>query len=1082
MSLEETEVCPVRPGEVGGMDGEEELPEIQLDLEIEESEAREPCILRDPGAPTESEVEHHNVTHLPFRAWCPACVEGKARDRPHKRQEDENEKRLPEVVFDYGFMGTEGEDTIAIQVARDRRTRMVFAHVVPKKGFTHEHGAAEMVKDIKKLGYSEMILKCDGEPALKSVQEEVKRRRSEQTILENSPVGDSRSNGVAERAVQAIGEHVRVLRRGLEQRLGVKLSSKHPVTAWLVEHAADLLSRFHIGDDGRTGYERLKGKRCKEEMAEFGEKVHYRYNPKAKTKDDKMEARWGEGFYLGRWWRTGEAIIGTHEGVRRAGTIRRVGGHRRWDRGGLERVRGVPWQWDPDQEDVHVDLKVRWLKEEEIAAGNAGLNQESTSKRMYRLRLRKEDFVRHGFTEGCLGCQALIAGTGARGHSEQCRDRMNEALEETEEGRQRRERQGEKENEYLARELEKFDEDQRAKKARLSKDVPSSTSASSSSGLKRDGSEQDDARKEKVRREEEPRGHKREMEKDEEEMEVSLMERTMQEDMKWGDKILSDMCEPDNEDLRRAETDLKYYDENTWEELDTEKVMEAERVELERFTKMGVYDYVSREEAMADPDGKFVKVKWVRTNKGTPKEQEVKCRLVAQELGYGQRMDELFAGTPSLMAVKLALAHAAKGGPQHRIMVLDVKSAFLYGEMRRKVYIELPRQDPRWKEGRVVGVLRKALYGTRDAPQIWGGEVKKTLESMGFSASVHQPSVFHHKARGMVVVVHVDDFLCSGEEKDLEWLYDTLRQKYDLKKSVLESSSDDIMVRYLNRTIRWTTEGLELEGDEKHEEMLKKEWGMEHCKEVETPITKGFQEQSTIGEELREDEAKQVRRAIARINYMAQDRPDLSVAARVLSQCMAHPREGVRQGVKRVIRYLSGRPRCVLMIPHSVEFNKIEVMTDSDWAGDISTRRSCSGGSLQFGGATVLHWSKLQSNVALSSGEAELNAAVKGMSEAIGLSELVHEIFQVRPGIKLTVDASACKGMLLRQGAGRVKHLTTKQLWVQGAIQSYGVEVSRTPREFNSADALTHPTSSAEMDLALDRMGFKVQPHRLRRP
>ena len=51
----------------------------------------------------------------------------------------------------------------------------MFAHVVPKKGFTHEHGAEEMIKDIKQLGYSEIILKCDGEPALKSVQEEVKR-------------------------------------------------------------------------------------------------------------------------------------------------------------------------------------------------------------------------------------------------------------------------------------------------------------------------------------------------------------------------------------------------------------------------------------------------------------------------------------------------------------------------------------------------------------------------------------------------------------------------------------------------------------------------------------------------------------------------------------------------------------------------------------------------------------------------------------------------------------------------------------------------------------------------------------------
>jgi len=100
---------------------------------------------------TEAEVEQHNVTHMFFRAWCPACVAGKARDKPHKKQEDEWE-RLPDMVFDYGFMGAEGEETTAVQVARDRRTRILLAHVVPKKGFTHEHGAEEMVKDIKKLG------------------------------------------------------------------------------------------------------------------------------------------------------------------------------------------------------------------------------------------------------------------------------------------------------------------------------------------------------------------------------------------------------------------------------------------------------------------------------------------------------------------------------------------------------------------------------------------------------------------------------------------------------------------------------------------------------------------------------------------------------------------------------------------------------------------------------------------------------------------------------------------------------------------------------------------------------------------
>ena len=94
-------------------------------------------------------------------------------------------KQVPEIVFDYGFFGgKEDEETLAVQIARDRKTQMLFANVVPRKGMIHEHGAKAMVDDISKLGYKEIILKCDGEPALKNVQSEVQRRRDAQTILE----------------------------------------------------------------------------------------------------------------------------------------------------------------------------------------------------------------------------------------------------------------------------------------------------------------------------------------------------------------------------------------------------------------------------------------------------------------------------------------------------------------------------------------------------------------------------------------------------------------------------------------------------------------------------------------------------------------------------------------------------------------------------------------------------------------------------------------------------------------------------------------------------------------------------------
>ena len=100
-------------------------------------------------------------------------------------------------------------------------------------------------------------------------------------------------------------------------------------------------------------------------------------------------------------------------------------------------------------------------------------------------------------------------------------------------------------------------------------------------------------------------------------------------------------------------------------------------------------------------------------------ELAVRGRLVAQEVGHGQRMDEMFAGTPSLMMVKAASTHAAEAGPNRGIMILDVKCAFLYGEMRRNVYIELPHRSQVWgchrgrqaKEGHVWHQRRTADLG-----------------------------------------------------------------------------------------------------------------------------------------------------------------------------------------------------------------------------------------------------------------------------------------------------------------------------------------------------------------------------------
>ena len=178
---------------------------------------------------------------------------------------------------------------------KDRRTRMVFSHVVSRKVVDHDLNATQQLADLKLLEWNGVIFTCDGEPALKAAQEEVKRRFSGRAICENSPVGDSRAIGAAERNVQAVGEVIRVVSRGFEDRVGASLSRKHAVTAWLVQHVSDLISPYHVGDDGRTGYDRDKGKTYTRDAVEFGEMIHYRRHKKQQSRDWKLEENWEEG-------------------------------------------------------------------------------------------------------------------------------------------------------------------------------------------------------------------------------------------------------------------------------------------------------------------------------------------------------------------------------------------------------------------------------------------------------------------------------------------------------------------------------------------------------------------------------------------------------------------------------------------------------------------------------------------------------------------------------------------------------------------------------------------------------------------
>ena len=79
--------------------------------------------------------------------------------------------------------------------------------------------------------------------------------------------------------------------------------------------------------------------------------------------------------------------------------------------------------------------------------------------------------------------------------------------------------------------------------------------------------------------------------------------------------------------------------------------------------------------------------------------------------------------------------------------------------------------------------------------------------------------------------------------------------------------------------------------------------------------------------------------------------------------------------------------------------------------------------------------------------------------------------------VQLGTDASVCKSILLRHGCGKIKHLSTKQLWVQGAVESYGIKILKIPRDWNGSDLLTHPVSKDTLYRHLVLLGCTAPPH-----
>ena len=132
-----------------------------------------------------------------------------------------------------------------------------------------------------------------------------------------------------------------------------------------------------------------------------------------------------------------------------------------------------------------------------------------------------------------------------------------------------------------------------------------------------------------------------------------------------------------------------------------------------------------------------------------------------------------------------------------------------------------------------------SMYGTRDAALNWAMEYGETLRAAGYVQGKSSPCLFHKKAIGVSVMVHGDDFVAVGPDRHLGEVRKTLEDKYKTKVEMLGSNAGQVQeMRILNKVVRVTNEGIELEADPRHAELVVKELGLDNSKTTAVPGSK----------------------------------------------------------------------------------------------------------------------------------------------------------------------------------------------------------------------------------------------------
>ena len=279
---------------VGSDDVEEATEEHEHD-EQDGEEWRRSWNLTALARVSKQEREEHERTHMFFRAWWPYCVTAGNRNRVHKNKKDDYEEavtKVPRIAMDYFFMLEED--------SKANKNGDRYAKATGQKAVGSNREMDQLVEDMSSelnawrlLGGGEnaLIMKSDGERLIIALGESLAKFHGDRITPESPANGESKSNGAVEETGKTIRRQTKVMKEQVQDKAKTALHPEDPVVQWMIRWSVMLTSRFSIGRDGRSAFERRRGRKCKISLVPMGEKVWHRESREGKDRKKQILQR-----------------------------------------------------------------------------------------------------------------------------------------------------------------------------------------------------------------------------------------------------------------------------------------------------------------------------------------------------------------------------------------------------------------------------------------------------------------------------------------------------------------------------------------------------------------------------------------------------------------------------------------------------------------------------------------------------------------------------------------------------------------------------------------------------------------------